>query len=76
MARLTWEYCAAAWGLASSSNFASSLTHASLLTLGATRALTPREDAQLALRSARGAVPEEFARGYVAIPGITHAEHS
>merc|ERR1719478_222159 len=56
LARLTWEYCASSWGLASSN------TNLNLMQMSESdaevRVLTPLEDAKLVHQSARRAVPK------------------
>merc|ERR1719478_1642380 len=57
LARLTWEYCAAAWGLASTSNSNLNLLQVSESAIQV-RSLAPHEDAKLVHQSARRAVPK------------------
>lgn len=60
LARLTWEYCAVAWGLASPSKSQAKLALASVSDHGAGQALSPEEDAMLVFQSSRMAVPMPF----------------
>lgn len=65
LARLTWEYCAAHWGLASATDSTSATSRTSFLSRSTAHLLNPRDEIKLLSQSSIGNVPHLLKRSIV-----------